>query len=141
MALSNDQDAARKDLNEQLHCHYAREICEQMRAQHRAPLADALFGLGTWGTSTTTRTDRSPREAELARQLAEAQHQITQLQRTNAALSREVWTLKAAAPAASLPDTTLKELIVLCHPDKWPDNPLAHEITVRLNKLRETTKG
>jgi hypothetical protein len=34
-------------------------------------------------------------------------------------------------------DTMLKDLIVLAHPDKWPGNPLAHEITVVLNRVRE----
>jgi hypothetical protein len=41
---------------------------------------------------------------------------------------------------ATLTDSMLKELIALAHPDKWPDNPLAHEITVRLNTMRELTK-
>jgi hypothetical protein len=34
-------------------------------------------------------------------------------------------------------DHVLKHLIGLAHPDKWPGNPLAHEITVALNRLRE----
>jgi len=35
----------------------------------------------------------------------------------------------------SLDTQTLKDLIALCHPDRWPDNPLAHEVTVRLTSL------
>jgi len=34
-------------------------------------------------------------------------------------------------------DHVLKHLIALAHPDKWPGNPLAHEITVALNRIRE----
>jgi hypothetical protein len=34
-------------------------------------------------------------------------------------------------------DHVLKHLIGLAHPDKWPGNPLAHELTVALNRLRE----
>jgi hypothetical protein len=34
-------------------------------------------------------------------------------------------------------DHVLKHLIGLAHPDKWPGNPLAHELTVELNRLRE----
>jgi Mg2+ and Co2+ transporter CorA len=34
-------------------------------------------------------------------------------------------------------DHILKHLISLAHPDKWPGNPLAHELTVALNRLRE----
>lgn len=40
--------------------------------------------------------------------------------------------------AASI-DVDLKKLIALAHPDYWPQNPLAHEITVALNALREKT--
>lgn len=40
--------------------------------------------------------------------------------------------------AASL-DVDLKKLIALAHPDRWPQNPLAHELTVALNALREKT--
>jgi hypothetical protein len=38
-------------------------------------------------------------------------------------------------------DHVLKHLIGLAHPDKWPGNPLAHEITVALNRLREGNHG
>lgn len=53
--------------------------------------------------------------------------------------------LRAAEQRAQWPrmetaelDKALKALIALAHPDKWPDVPLAHEITVALNRLRQS---
>lgn len=37
-------------------------------------------------------------------------------------------------------DTYLKKIIVKIHPDKWPNNRLAHEATLELNHLRTTIK-
>lgn len=42
--------------------------------------------------------------------------------------------------SASL-DVDLKKLIALAHPDRWPNNPLAHEVTSGLNTLRKKTQG
>jgi hypothetical protein len=42
-----------------------------------------------------------------------------------------------AAERATL-DRTVRQLIALAHPDRWPDTPLAHELTVALVALRKT---
>ena len=42
-----------------------------------------------------------------------------------------------AAERATL-DRTVRQLITLAHPDRWPDTPLAHELTVALVALRQT---
>ena len=61
----------------------------------------------------------------------EARRQVAQAQ---AAAQREV-----AAERATL-DRTVRQLIALAHPDRWPDTPLAHELTVALVALRETLR-
>src|SRR6266851_3518944 len=61
-------------------------------------------------------------QAEARRQVAEAQAE-TQRQ--------------MAAERATL-DRTVRQLIALAHPDRWPDTPLAHELTVALVALRQT---
>ena len=35
-------------------------------------------------------------------------------------------------------ERTVRQLIALAHPDRWPDTPLAHELTVALVALRTT---
>jgi hypothetical protein len=42
-----------------------------------------------------------------------------------------------AAERATL-ERTVRQLIALAHPDRWPDTPLAHELTVALVALRQT---
>jgi hypothetical protein len=42
-----------------------------------------------------------------------------------------------AAERATL-DRTMRQLMALTHPDRWPDTPLAHERTVALVALRQT---
>ena len=37
-------------------------------------------------------------------------------------------------------DRTVRQLIALAHPDRWPDTPLAHELTVALVALRATLR-
>ena len=44
---------------------------------------------------------------------------------------------QVAAERATL-DRTVRQLIALAHPDRWPDTPLAHELTVALVALRKT---
>ena len=61
-------------------------------------------------------------QAEARRQVAEAQ----------AASQRQL-----AAERAML-ERTMRQLIALAHPDRWPDTPLAHELTVALVALRQT---
>ena len=44
---------------------------------------------------------------------------------------------QGAAERATL-DRSVRQLIALAHPDRWPDTPLAHEVTVALVALRTT---
>ena len=44
-----------------------------------------------------------------------------------------------AAERATL-DRSMRQLIALAHPDRRPDTPLAHELTVALVALRETLR-
>ena len=55
----------------------------------------------------------------------------TQVAQSQAAAQRH-----AAAERASL-ERRVRQLIALAHPDRWPDTPLAHELTVALVALRE----
>src|SRR2546422_5674267 len=41
-------------------------------------------------------------------------------------------------PYTTLFRSTVRQLIALAHPDRWPDTPLAHELTVALVALRKT---
>jgi hypothetical protein len=63
---------------------------------------------------------------------AEARRQIAQVQ---AETQRHV-----AAERITL-ERTVRQLIALAHPDRWPDNPLAHELTVALVALREALRA
>ena len=44
-----------------------------------------------------------------------------------------------------VPETLLRKLLTLCHPDKWdqgqPATALAHELTVEINRLRHSGRG
>ena len=62
---------------------------------------------------------------------AEARRQLVQAQ---AEAQRQV-----AAERATL-ERTVRQLIALAHPDRWPNTPLAHELTVALVALRETLR-
>ena len=61
----------------------------------------------------------------------EARHQVAQAQ---ADAQRQL-----AAERATL-ERTVRQLIALAHPDRWPETPLAHELTVALVALRETLR-
>jgi ssDNA-binding Zn-finger/Zn-ribbon topoisomerase 1 len=69
---------------------------------------------------------------QVAAAQAAAQHQVAAAQ---AAAQRQV-----AAERAAL-GRTVRQLIALAHPDRWPDTPLAHELTVALVALRETLRA
>src|SRR5882672_6015573 len=69
-----------------------------------------------------TQVVQAQAQAEARRQVAEAQAE-SQRQR--------------ATERATL-DRTVRQLIALAHPDRWPDTPLAHELTVALVALRQT---
>jgi Topoisomerase DNA binding C4 zinc finger len=82
------------------------------------------LSLGVVQAVQTLATQRVQIQAEAQRQLAQAQ----------AEAQRQV-----AAERAAL-DRTVRQLIALAHPDRWPDTPLAHELTVALVALRETLR-
>ena len=65
---------------------------------------------------------------QLAQVQTEARRQLVQAQ---ADAQRQ-----AAAERATL-ERRVRQLIALAHPDRWPDTPLAHELTVALVALRE----
>lgn len=97
-------------------------------------------------TPTRPHGDTPAPAPEARRALLEAENAhlktlVTQYQRDLARLkaTREI-VVDVMGGGPALADAVLKELIAFAHPDKWPDNPLAHEITVRLNRLREQTK-
>jgi hypothetical protein len=69
---------------------------------------------------------------QVAEAQAEARRQIAQVQ---AETQRHV-----AAERITL-ERTVRQLIALAHPDRWPDNPLAHELTVALVALREALRA
>lgn len=54
------------------------------------------------------------------------------------ALETELAEAHAVRPAqpADVVAKRLRGLIAFAHPDRWPENPLAHEVTVRLTALR-----
>ena len=66
---------------------------------------------------------------QVAQVQTEAQRQLAQAQ---ADAQRQV-----AAERATL-ERTVRQLIALAHPDRWPNTPLAHEVTVALVALRTT---
>src|SRR5262249_34988169 len=78
-------------------------------------------------------------------QIAELKKERRKLKRENAKLQRDVDRLIAeqlmrgeGQVVSNLDlDRELKLLIARFHPDKNPENQLAHEVTVALNKLRE----
>jgi hypothetical protein len=67
--------------------------------------------------------------AQVAQVQTEAQGQV--------ALAQAETQRHVAAERAAL-DRTVRHLIALAHPDRWPDTPLAHELTVAMVALRKT---
>ena len=78
-------------------------------------VVQAVQALATQVTQAQTAAQRQVAQAQ-----AEAQQQLTA---EREALRR-----------------TVRQLIALAHPDRWPDTPLAHELTVALVALRETLR-
>src|SRR6266446_8258707 len=68
---------------------------------------------------------------QVAQVHTEAQRQLAQAQ------ADAQW--QVAAERATL-ERTVRQLIALAHPDRWPDTPLAHELTVALVALRATLR-
>jgi hypothetical protein len=90
------------------------------------------------------REPHDPRVQTLSTGVAQAiQTLATQVTQAQTAAQRQVAQAQAdaqrqvAAERAML-DRTVRQLIALAHPDRWPDTPLAHELTVALVALRAT---
>ena len=94
--------------------------------------------------SCTFAEPHDPRVQALSTEVAQAvQALATQVAQVHAEARRQVAHAQAdaqrhvAAEWATL-DRTVRQLIALAHPDRWPDTPLAHELTVALVALRKT---
>jgi ssDNA-binding Zn-finger/Zn-ribbon topoisomerase 1 len=69
--------------------------------------------------------------------LDDIQHQIEMLQSQVDDLRRGGG---GSVDSDSLTDNDLKQMIFFAHPDRWPDNPLAHELVCKLNTIRSRRK-
>jgi len=104
-----------------------------------------LHPVGSYGALPLVYQEKDEELALLRRVLAVTQQRLAEAEQENDQLRLHVKQLRDTLESwrhvsPSTPTTlgaALKRLIALAHPDKWPDNPLAHEITVALNKLRE----
>src|SRR5207237_1671430 len=90
------------------------------------------------------REPHDPRVQTLSTGVVQAVHalatQVVQVQteaRRQVAHAQAETQRQVAAERATL-DRTVRQLIALAHPDRWPDNPLAHELPVALVALRQT---
>ena len=83
--------------------------------------------------SCTFAEPHDPRVQTLATQVVEVHAEA----RRQVAHARADAQRHMAAERATL-DRTVRQLIALAHPDRWPDTPLAHELTVALVALRKT---
>ena len=94
--------------------------------------------------SCTFAEPHDPRVQALSTEVAQAvQALATQVAQVQAEARRQVAHAQTdaqrhlAAERATL-NRTVRQLIALAHPDRWPDTPLAHELTVALVALRTT---
>src|SRR6266581_5587339 len=106
----------------------------------------ALFTGCTAYPGCAFREPHDPRVQTLSTGVVQAVHalatQVVQVQteaRRQVAHAQAETQRQVAAERATL-DRTVRQLIALAHPDPWPDNPLAHELTVALVALRETLR-
>src|SRR5712692_4144660 len=105
---------------------------------------DALFtGCSAYPRCAFTEP-HDPRVQTLSTGVVQVVHALaTQVAQVQTAAQRQVTQAQAdaqrqlAAERATL-ERTVRQLIALAHPDRWPDNPLAHELTVALVALRQT---
>jgi len=106
----------------------------------RAPLVlrqnrqtGALFTGGSAYPSCAFSEPHDPRVQSLSTAVVQAVHVLaTQVAQVQTEAQRQ-----GAAERATL-DRSVRQLIALAHPDRWPDTPLAHEVTVALVALRTT---
>ena len=76
-----------------------------------------------------------PRVQTLSTAVVQAVHTLaTQVVQGQTEVRREV------AAERATPDCTVRKLMALAHPDRRPDTPLAHELTVALVALRATRR-
>jgi len=106
----------------------------------------ALFTGCSAYPSCTFREPHDPRVQTLSTGVVQAVHtlatQVVQVQteaRRQLAQAQAEAQRQVAAERATL-DRTVRQLIALAHPDRWPDTPLAHELTVALVALRATLR-
>ena len=64
--------------------------------------------------------------------------QVVQAQARRLVAETQTETQRQLAAERATLERTVRQLIALAHPDRWPDTPLAHEITVALVALRQT---
>jgi len=107
----------------------------------------ALFTGCTAYPGCAFREPHDPRVQTLSTGVVQAVHalatQVVQVQteaRRQVAHAQAETQRQVAAERATL-DRTVRQLIALAHPDRWPDNPLAHELTVALVAMRETLRA
>jgi len=58
-----------------------------------------------------------------------------------AELEAEVEALAVVPLATGIIAKELRAVIAVAHPDRWPDNPLAHAVTKELTRLRALVQG
>src|SRR5438445_7828571 len=66
--------------------------------------------------------------------------QVVQAQARRLVAETQTETQRQLAAERATLERTVRQLIALAHPDRWPDTPLAHEITVALVALRATLR-
>src|SRR2546430_2133313 len=92
------------------------------------------------------REPHDPRVQTLSTGVVEAVHTLTtQVVQVQTEARRQVAHAQAdaqrqVAVERAILERTVRQLIALAHPDRWPDTPLAHELTVALVALRETLR-
>jgi hypothetical protein len=70
--------------------------------------------------------------------LAEFADEIAALHRRASTLEHELERLNSShsGPLPNTIDRELRDIAVLSHPDRWPDNELAHQVCAAVNNLR-----
>ena len=63
--------------------------------------------------------------------------QVVQAQARRLVAETQTETQRQLAAERATLERTVRQLIALAHPDRWPDTPLAHDLTVALVALRK----
>ena len=93
-----------------------------LRVQHRRRDRMPFLGCTRWPACRFT-APYDIREQQLARRILQLESALDDLD-------------FAPALEQGLVAKELRGLIAFAHPDRWPDQPLAHEVTARLTDLR-----